>query len=104
MVTLSREAIIAGLIAAARIRDGELPSEAEIAAAPRLEGWAYEPMGGGLYRLVGVVTGHPSIPDGYCHTSAVLVLAGDLRWARTVSRVYSLGQSVQEMLDRSRPG
>ena len=103
MVTLNREAVISGLRAAARIRAGVMPTESELTSAHKMESWGLEPVGGGLHRLIGVVSGHPEVPDGFCHTSVVLVLAEDLQWARTVSRVYSLGRPFEEMLNKARP-
>ena len=40
--------------------------------------------------LVGEVSGHPSLPDGWITTSAVSDIAQDRSWARTVSRRYDL--------------
>ena len=103
MAILSRETVLAGLHAAARIRSGEPPTKAEIAAAPKMEAWSLEPVEGGLYRLVGMVTGHPVIPPGFCRTSALLVMSEDRTWARTVSRVYALGPALHDFLNETRP-
>jgi hypothetical protein len=49
--------------------------------------------------LGGIVSGHPSLPDGaYILTSPLLWLADDKRAARTVSRFYRLGTSLQDLL------
>ena len=92
MSRLSRETLAAGLRAALRIQEGELPTDADLAAAPRLEGWAIEEVEANLYRLVGVVTGHPTVADGWCTTSVLLVIDENRKWARTVSRLYRLGR------------
>lgn len=92
MSPLSHETIAAGLQAAMRIREGELPTNADLAAAPRLEGWAIEEVLPGLFRLVGVVSGHPEIADGWCSTSVLLVLDQHRGYAWTVSRLYKLGK------------
>lgn len=91
MSRLSQETLVAGLRAARRLHKGELPTNADLAAAPLLEGWALEEVAPGLFRLVGVVTGHPLLADGWCSTSVLLFIAADRTWARTVSRLYRLG-------------
>ena len=98
MSKLSKEAVLAGLDAARRLRAGQLPTAAEIAAAPLLSGWVVQPLDGSLVRLFGVVEGHPIVPDGPCATSALLVMADDKSWARTVSRVYALGPSLNDLM------
>ena len=50
-------------------------------------------IGGGadsLGILVGEVSDHPSLPDGWITTSAVSDVAEDCSWARTASRRYDL--------------
>lgn len=91
MGRLSNEALLAGLRAAIKLKDGELPTEAELADAPLLTGWVLGQEPGGYSRLGGFVTGHPSLADGWCWTSVVLYLEPNRRWARTVSRLYRLG-------------
>jgi hypothetical protein len=88
MGRLSDEVVLAGLRAAAYIKSGQLPTEADLENAPRLTAWGFSPRENvGVRRLVGIVAGHPTIPDGPCVTSAVLIMDKDLRWARTVSRI-----------------
>jgi hypothetical protein len=41
--------------------------------------------------LIGEVTGHPLLPDGWITTSAVSEIAQDRSWACTASRRYDLG-------------
>lgn len=96
MPELSRQTVLAGLRAATRLRAGFLPSDVELAGAPVLTLWTYAPLYAGFYRLAGIVMGHPTLPDGSCFTSAVLAIDTDLKWARTVSRLYRLGQPLGE--------
>jgi len=96
---LTREQINAGLEAAARLHAGELPSDAELADAPVLDLWAFEPIGGGLVRLVGIVHGHPILDDGPCTTSPLLAIDPQRMWARTVSRLYRLGKSLGDAIN-----
>ena len=90
-MSLSKEAIMAGLYAAMKLRDGELPTDAELSGAPFLTGWVLVEASGGFYRLGGFVSGHPKLVDGWCWTSIVLYIEPNRRWARTVSRLYRLG-------------
>lgn len=96
MSILTREIVAAGLREAARIAAGFVPGEAELAGAPLLSHWAVEAQPGGLVRLVGIVSGHPSIRDGWCTTSPVLAANEDAGWVRTVSRHYRLGLRLGE--------
>lgn len=84
--------IAVGLREALRIQEGHLPSQADLISAPTLSGWAVEQVGENTYRLIGVVTGHPIVPDGWCTTSVVLVMDPERGWARTVSRLYRLAE------------
>lgn len=102
MSNLSRETVVEGLRAAARLRAGYAPSNVELDGAPVLTLWTYVPLSGGLYRLAGLVVGHPRLRDGTCFTSAVLAIDPDLKWARTVSRLYALGPSLDDSLDGER--
>lgn len=93
MSRLSKEVVAAGLRGAARIKSGFVPGSAELAGAPLLSHWVVEPVPGGLGRLVGLVSGHPLLPDGWCTTSPVLAADEDAGWVRTASRYYRLGPS-----------
>lgn len=97
MSILPKEVVAAGLREAARIAAGYVPNEADLAGAPLLSNWAVEAQFGGLVRLVGVVTGHPSLRDGWCTTSIVLAADEEAGWARTVSRYYRLGPKLGEV-------
>lgn len=71
-----------------RLQEGYLPTTGELADAPFLDDWC--PLGP---FLGGVVVGHPVVADGHrCITSAVLALAADGTWARTVGCYYRLGR------------
>ena len=96
---LTRDQINAGLEAAERLHAGELPSDAELADAPVLDLWAFESIGDGLVRLVGIVHGHPILDDGSCWTSPLLAIDRHRMWARTVSRLYRLGKSLGDAID-----
>ena len=60
-------------------------------ATPILTNWRL--IGGSenvLGSLVGEVSGHPSLPNGWVITSAVSEIAEDRTWAQTYSRRYEL--------------
>jgi len=79
---------------------GEAPPPAELARAPRLQGWRAAIVRGrsddGLPRLlmvlIGRVIGHPHHADGRrIHTSEVIWLDRHRNWARSWNRLYRLG-------------
>lgn len=95
----------------ALIRSGRSPLPEDLAAAPYLSSWAL--IGTAAPRLVGCVTGHPRIFDGWMITSPVVWMAPDRRAARTASRFYRLGdamlgtplvQTIAEGASHSQPG
>lgn len=92
MARLSDETIRAGLRAAVEIRNGKLPTNAELEAAPVLSQWVLTDDGAGLPCIVAWVEGHPLLGSGWCTTSVVLAMAPDRSWARTVSRLYQLAE------------
>jgi hypothetical protein len=69
MSRLSQETLVAGLRTARRLHKGERPANADLAVAPLLEDWALKEVAPGLFRLIGVVSGHPTIAGGWCSTS-----------------------------------
>lgn len=91
-----KKLVTAALREADRIAAGFVPGEAELSGAPLLSDWIFETHPAGLIRLVGIVSGHPTIPDGWCTTSVVLVADETAGWARTVSRYYLLGPRLGE--------
>ena len=62
-------------------------------ASPVLSNWRLIAGNGDdvLGVLVGEVSGHPKLPDGWIVTSPVAEVAGDRSWAQTTSRRYQLG-------------
>ena len=100
MARLSDEVVATGLRELAKLQGGHVPSDRELDQAPVLTGWLIEDMSNGLRRLVGFVTGHPTIPPGWCRTSVLLFVAADGSWARTISRYYRLGEPFSTVQDR----
>lgn len=92
MATLSHETVAAGVREAIRLRNGEMPTLTELESAPLLSGWVLEEAENGLWRFGGLVTGHPVLRPGWCWTSVVLYIEPNRGWARTVSRIYRLGE------------
>lgn len=67
------------------------PSEADLAAAPRLDLWRPLLSPSGVPILGGHVTGHPLLGETTITTSPLIALDADVGWARTLSRWYALG-------------
>jgi len=66
-------------------------------AAPILNNWRYVSVGHGSRGiLVGEVSGHPLLPDGWITTSAVRDIAEDRSHAHTASRRYELATPLPE--------
>jgi len=85
-------------IAIERIRLGQTPTDEELSTAPLLECW-HVTEHHGFVALGGYVTRHPSLPDGaYILTSRLLWVSDDRHAARTASRFYRLGSSLEEAL------
>jgi hypothetical protein len=92
---------------------GEEPSLLELDRAPLLENWraffvraAYgvDPKDI-LLVLVGSVAGHPQHPDGTrIHTSQLIWLDRNRKWARTWNRVYRLGARGNDEADTPEQG
>jgi len=72
-----------------RIRSGDLPCGAELEGLPLLDHWAIS-IEGPVRRLVGVVSNHPRLQDGWITTSPLIFISDDKKLARTVSRFYRL--------------
>lgn len=93
-----RERLDAAIEALKRLEGGEMPTPEELSAAPQLDYWCFTdslPWP----ELTGIVAGHPILPDGdQIVTSPLLWLSKDRTWARTVSRFYRLGLSLEELL------
>ncbi|WP_368517319.1 DUF6634 family protein [Rhizobium sp.] len=72
----------------------DAPTAIELATAPRLEGWMQEDADAARPWLYGFFVGHPEISDGkHGHTSPIVEIDNEMppRWARTESRLYTLG-------------
>ena len=67
-----------------RIRDGDLPCGAELERLPLLDHWAIA-IDGPVRLLIGVVSNHPLLDDGWCTTSPLMFISDD----RKLARVYS---------------
>ena len=73
-----------------RIAEGRDPRDEVLARAPVLTNWSYFSDPGGV-RLMGLVAGHPSAGPGPILTSILFAIDPQLKWARTLSRFYVLG-------------
>jgi hypothetical protein len=72
-----------------RIARGEHPSSSDLRDAPILFEWRVYIAP--IPHLVGLVHGHPHLPDGgICHTSELYTFDPDVGYARTLSRFYRL--------------
>jgi hypothetical protein len=67
------------------------PTDDDLAAAPFLDNWHIGNFSLLGYRVIGIVTGHPTIDDGDINTSTPLHADLDRGWLRTRSRFYRLG-------------
>ncbi|WP_408906295.1 DUF6634 family protein [Muricoccus nepalensis] len=73
-----------------RFAGGCPPSPAELASAPTLRFWRLVTHGGP--HLVGICRGHPRLRLPLITTSTVWAMDEGAGWARTLSRVYALGE------------
>jgi len=100
MAKITKEALAGALNEARKLRDGHLPTEDDLAGAPVLDDWSVSRLlpesdddDDHYYLcLVGVVSGHPRLPDGPVRTSCLLVMDPANQWARTIGRYYRLGR------------
>jgi len=73
------------------------PAPDTLATAPLLDPWQVAVSSRAPATiLLGIVTGHPRLPDGPVETSVLLALDPQGRWARTLSRWYRLGTPYAE--------
>ena len=90
-----RRRLKASLVDLERLQAGWVPATADLLNTPLLQHWCcYGPGFASQTVLIGAVTAHPLLPDGR-RVATSLLLALDirgLRWARTVSRFYRLGE------------
>jgi hypothetical protein len=73
-----------------RLADGQLPTARELDAAPLLSPFIVSSRP--AVCLIGGNCGHPINQGHTIRTSDVAVLAAELGWARTSSRLYRLGE------------
>ncbi len=77
-----------------RIAGGHHPGVDELKDAPLLMEWMA--FAAPAPHLVGIVLGHPEIPDGHvCRTSELFSLNREQSYARTRSRFYRLGDQAE---------
>ena len=72
-----------------RFGSGHFPDDAELEKAPKLDPFALAERT--TRCLVGGNVGHPILKGQFISTSELWVLAPELGWARTYSRLYRLG-------------
>ncbi|MBB3952614.1 DUF6634 family protein [Aureimonas jatrophae] len=75
----------------ARYAGGTPPSVAELTDAPSIDDWAFVEDPSAL-RLSGRISGHPLIRGPTAVTSRIHGLDPNLRWVRTYSRLWRLGE------------
>lgn len=73
-----------------RFADGAPPSPTELAMAPVLRYWRLAHRNSPCF--IGVCRGHPNLQRPLVTTSSVWVIDEEAGWARTLSRVYALGE------------
>lgn len=85
------EALVSAL---ERFGNEQMPSEQELAAAPLLNPFTIGSRS--LPCLIGGNGGHPTLRGPMIQTSEVWVMAPQLGWARTYSRLYRLGEPMHQ--------
>lgn len=73
------------------------PSEADLATAPVLKNWSPAVSPRGHVILWGEVIGHPILASDHITTSQLIAIDSAARWARTASRWYRLGRSIEAL-------
>ncbi|UFS64887.1 ATP-dependent Lon protease [Paracoccus denitrificans] len=73
------------------------PSEADLAQAPVLSDWKAAISPGGHVMLWGEVVNHPLLGNVSIHTSQLIAIDPEAGWARTASRWYRLGRSIDAL-------
>jgi len=70
------------------------PSTDELERAPVLSQWRLMQSADDAFVIVGIVTDHPRLKDGWVATSPVQRMdpSDTPRWAETLNRVYRLGE------------
>lgn len=72
------------------------PSAAELADAPLLNNYILTTTGGARPVVVGEVSGHPGLPDGFIMSSAVVAINAAEGYMRTQSRWYRLALAMKD--------
>lgn len=70
---------------------GVYPVASEMDQAPIIDQWALATRS--MVSLVGLGTGHPLLGDGPIRTTEIWAIDTAAGWARTLSRLYVLGQA-----------
>lgn len=73
------------------------PSDADLAQAPVLSDWKAAISPDGHVMLWGEVTDHPVLGNTSIHTSQLIAVNSEAGWARTASRWYRLGRSIDAL-------
>ncbi|WP_018000169.1 DUF6634 family protein [Paracoccus sp. N5] len=73
------------------------PSDADLAQAPVLSDWKAAISPGGHIMLWGEVTDHPLLGTTSITTSQLIAIDAEAGWARTASRWYRLGRSIEAL-------
>lgn len=73
------------------------PSEADLEHAPVLSDWKAAISPDGHVMLWGEVTNHPLLGNASIHTSQLIAIDPGAGWARTASRWYRLGRSIDAL-------
>lgn len=73
------------------------PSDADLAIAPILSDWKAAISPDGHIMLWGEVTDHPLLGNASIHTSQLVAIDPEADWARTASRWYRLGRSIDAL-------
>ena len=73
------------------------PSDADLAIAPILSDWKAAISPDGYVMLWGEVTDHPLLCNASIHTSQLIAIDPEAGWARTASRWYRLGRSIDAL-------
>lgn len=73
------------------------PTEEDLPDAPILSDWKAAISPGGHVMLWGEVTDHPLLGNASIHTSQLVAIDAEAGWARTASRWYRLGRSIDAL-------
>lgn len=65
---------------------------------PVLRNWRRIDVGGGMAILIGEVSGHPLLADGWMTSSPLVAFDPDNGWAQTETRCYTLADSYPDEL------